>query len=77
MAKGFSLQKGINFDETFSPVVKHSTLRLLFALAVQFKLNAYYLDVVSAFLNGKLEETVFMEMPIGLTMMCFETRKKF
>lgn len=65
VAKGFSQKPGIDFDETFSPVVKHSTLRLLLALSVQLKLNVYHLDVVTAFLNGKLEETVFMEIPDG------------
>lgn len=63
VAKGFSQRQGIDFYETFSPVVKHSTLRLLFALSVKYDFDIVHLDVVTAFLNGKLEEEVFMEIP--------------
>lgn len=65
VAKGFSQKPGIDYDETFSPVVRHSSLRLLLALSVQLDLETIHLDVVTAFLNGKLEETVYMEIPEG------------
>lgn len=58
VAKGFSQVEGVDFTETFSPVVRHTTLRLLFALSVQLDLDLTHLDVTTAFLNGTLEETI-------------------
>lgn len=66
VAKGYSQRPGIDFDETFSPVLRHSTLRLLFALAVKLNLDVDHLDVKTAFLNGFLDENVFMKIPAGL-----------
>ena len=65
VAKGFTQRPGIDFDECFSPVVRHSTLRLLFALAVQLNLDICHLDVDTAFLNGFLNENVYMMKPPG------------
>ena len=56
---------GIDFVETFSPVVKHSTVWIVFALAVNSSWSLRQLDVKSAFLHGTLEEDVFMEQPQG------------
>jgi len=50
VAKGFSQRLGIDFDETFSPVIRHSILRLLMVLSD--KLSLIHLDVKTAFLNG-------------------------
>lgn len=63
VAKGYVQKPGVDFDETFSPVLRHSSLRLLFALAAQMKLDVTHLDVKTAFLNGLLKETVYMKMP--------------
>lgn len=63
VAKGFAQRKGIEFTETFSPVLRYSTLRLLFALTVQLNLKMNHLDVPTAFLNGFLDENVFIEIP--------------
>jgi hypothetical protein len=63
VAKGFTQKEGVDFTETFSPVLRYSTLRLLFALSVQLNLNMNHLDVPAAFLNGYLKENVFMEIP--------------
>lgn len=63
VAKGFTQKPGIDYDETFSPVVRHSTLRLLFALSVQLDLNVTHLDVKTAFLNGILNEDIYMAHP--------------
>lgn len=63
VAKGFTQKKGIDFDETFSPVLRYSTFRLLLALSVQLDLKMNHLDVPTAFLNGFLKETVYMEVP--------------
>lgn len=63
VAKGFMQKAGVDFTETFSPVVRHTTLRILFALAVQLNLNITHLDVTAAFLNGDLDETIYMHKP--------------
>jgi len=63
VAKGFSQKPGVDYTETFSPVVRHTTLRLLFSLSVQFDLDVTHLDVKTAFLNGNLEETIYMQKP--------------
>lgn len=65
VAKGFSQKQGIDYKETFSPVVRYSTLRLLIALAVKLDLKILHLDVKTAFLNGFLEEEVYMVQPEG------------
>lgn len=65
VAKGFTQQAGIDYNETFSPVVRHSTHRLLIALSIEVGLNVSHLDVTTAFLHGHLNETVFMRQPEG------------
>lgn len=65
VAKGCSQRHGVDYSETFSPVVRHTTLRLLFALSVQMNLKVNHLDVKTAFLNGDLSETIYMQKPEG------------
>lgn len=65
VAKGFSQKPGIDYNETFAPVIRHSTLRLLFALSVKMKMNITHLDVTTAFLNGVLKENIYMSLPEG------------
>lgn len=65
VARGFSQRRGIDYDDTFSPVVRHSSLRFLLALAVKSGLNVDQMDVKTAFLNGDLSETVYMKQPDG------------
>lgn len=65
VAKGFIQKYGINFSETFAPVVRHSSIRLLFALAAQKNLTIDHLDVQTAFLYGDLEEQIYLSQPEG------------
>ena len=65
VAKGYIQQYGIDYEETFSPVVRFSSIRLLLAYAVQNEMLVHQMDVVTAFLNGKLEEEIYMEQPYG------------
>lgn len=55
----------MDYDETFSPVVRHSILRLLFALSVKLGLDITQLDVKTAYLNGNLKEDIYMCAPEG------------
>ena len=66
VAQGFSQKKGLDYDETFSPVVRFESFRNLVAVAVQKQLKLHQLDITAAFLNGCLEEEVFMKQPEGL-----------
>jgi len=65
VAKGYSQKYGIDFDETFSPVVRFDSIRALLAFAVQKKMLIHQMDVVAAFLHGDLEEVIYMEQPEG------------
>ncbi|KAK6128301.1 hypothetical protein DH2020_037956 [Rehmannia glutinosa] len=56
VAKGYSQQPGVDFNETFAPVARIETIRIVLAIAAQFELLVYQMDVKSAFLNGAVEE---------------------
>lgn len=68
VAKGYVQKAGIDYGDVFSPVVRHSTLRLLIALAVKLDLKIVHLDVKTAFLNGLLEQPVYMQQPEGFVI---------
>lgn len=63
VAKGFHQVQGFDFHETFSPVVKPVTIRLIITLAITNHWDLFQLDVNNAFLHGILEETVYMIQP--------------
>lgn len=65
VAQGFSQSYGTDYDETFCPVVRQESLRVLIALSVQYGLQLHQVDVTTAFLNGNLEEEIFMKQPKG------------
>ncbi|KAK2412680.1 putative mitochondrial protein [Trifolium repens] len=65
VAKGFSQTVGFDFTETFSPVIKPVTIRVILTLAVTYKWQVQQIDINNAFLNGVLQEEVYMSQPPG------------
>lgn len=65
MAKGFHQQVGIDYHETFSPIVKPTIVRLVLAIVVNYNWSLRQLDVSNAFLHGVLKEDVYMQQPPG------------
>jgi hypothetical protein len=65
VCKGYARIKGINFEETFPPVARMEAIPLLLSYAYSKNVKLYQMDVKSSFLNGELEEEVYIEQPEG------------
>ena len=67
-SQGYTQVEGIDFDETFAPVARLEAIRILLAYANHHNILLYQMDVKSAFLNGKIEEEVYVEQPEGFSV---------
>ena len=63
MAHGFSQKEGIDYEETFSPIAIYTSIISILALAAVMKWKIHQMDVKTAFLNGVVEEEVYVETP--------------
>lgn len=68
VAQGYSQKYGSDYDEVFAPVVKQTTFRVLMSVAAKERMIVKHLDAKTAFLNGKLRETIYMKQPPGFEL---------
>jgi hypothetical protein len=71
VAQGYTQVEGLDYDETFAPVARLEAIRILLAYATSHNIKLYQMDVKSAFLNGKINELVYVKQPPS-----FEDSKK-
>ena len=65
VAKGYTQKEGEDFFDTYSPVARLTTIRVLLSLTASYGLIVHQMDVKTAFLNGELEEEIYMDQPDG------------
>ena len=65
MAKSFNQEEGIDYEETFAPVIRLEAIRMLLAYASSNDFKLFQMDVKSAFLNGFIQEKVYVDQPLG------------
>ena len=63
VAQGYTQVEGVDFDETFAPVARLKSIRILLAIACHMNFKLYQMDVKNAFLNGMLQEEAYVEQP--------------
>ena len=65
VARGFTQKEGIDYDETFALVARYTAIRTIISLAAVFGWKLHQMDVKTTFLNGKIDEEVYIEQPEG------------
>ena len=65
VAQGYSQEEGIDFEETYAPVVRLEAIKILLAFTVSQSVKLFQMDVKSAFLNDYIKEKVYVKQPLG------------
>ena len=65
VVKGYKQKEGVDYFDTYLPVTRVTSIRMLIAIAALYNLEIYQMDVKTAFLNGELKEEIYMEQPEG------------
>jgi hypothetical protein len=73
VARSFSQIEGVDYDETFAPVVRYTSIRTIIAITTNMGWCIHQMDVKTAFLNGFIEEEVYIEQPQGFEVSDRET----
>ena len=73
MAKGFSQKEGIDYEETFAPVARYSSIWTIISLAAEMGWHVHQTDIKTTFLNGVIKEEVYIEQPKGFDLENRET----
>ncbi|KAL0308958.1 UNVERIFIED_CONTAM: Retrovirus-related Pol polyprotein from transposon RE2 [Sesamum radiatum] len=68
VAKGYTQRPGVDFEETFSPVAMAKSIRIMLVIAAWYDYEIWQMDVKTAFLNGFVEEEIYMDQPEGFTV---------
>ncbi|KAL0288543.1 UNVERIFIED_CONTAM: Retrovirus-related Pol polyprotein from transposon TNT 1-94 [Sesamum calycinum] len=74
VAKGFKQKEGLDFFDTYSPVTRITSIRVLIAIAALYDLEIHQMDVKTAFLSGELDEEIYMEQPKGFEFLAKKRR---
>ena len=61
VAKGYTQKKGVNYEETFSLILRFASVRLILAIVANLNLELYQMDIKIVFLNGELDEEIYMD----------------
>ncbi|XP_068331482.1 uncharacterized protein [Pyrus communis] len=74
VAKGYRQKEGLDYFDTYSPVARITSIRLLIAIAFVYNLEIHQMDVKTTLLNGELDEEIYMEQPEGFIVKCQEKK---
>jgi hypothetical protein len=77
VARGFSRIEGVDYDETFTPVARYTSIRSIIAIAAEMGWRIHQMDVKTIFLNGFIEEEVYIEQPQGFEVSERESQVSF
>ena len=75
VAKGYMQKEGEDFFDTYSPVARLTTIRALLSLATSYGLIVHQMDIKIAFLNGELDEEIYMDQPDGFVVKGQESKE--
>jgi hypothetical protein len=73
VAKGFVQKEGVDYEETFAPMARYSSIRAIISLVAEMGWRVHQIDVKTAFLNGVIEEEVYIEHPEGFEVRDWDT----